>query len=481
MNRNKGIFLLLFSGLLLAGAAVLFADDTGFTTFGNTSAASPLTWSGTGSVHVRYMPDYGNISASGISLYPELNIGLHYKGEASDFTGSFTLSGNHDFTDSTNVADYLSRMIDEAYYRTFFNGFNLEAGFMKIVWGKGDEIFTFDNINPVDYSDFMNNSYLDRKRSEAMIKIDIPFGQQGFIEALYTPVFTPDILPVTGAWVQKDYKTMEDVINSNMELYVASRTAALTPALGNDLASIQAQSEAAALAVGIMNTEDMKTLSHGQGGLHVTDSFGGIDLGAAYEYTYLREPVVDMSSFITDPTQKIDVTWNRLHLLGVEAAADIKGFNFRAEGAYYLTNDTKGTDPLVHNNKIQYLFGFDKDIPINNMSINVQARGEIKLQSDKIKNNGAADTDYSGADSYTTNIIAADLRDTYFNDTLTLKVNGAYSVEGKDYMIAPGLEYTVKDDALVKVKYSIYRGDADTLFGQFKDNDGLEVVFQYSF
>jgi len=452
MKRNRGIFLLLFSGLLCAEAAALFADGTGFTAFGDTSAASPLTWSGTGSVHVRYMSDYKDISASGISLYPELNIGLHYKGEASDFTGSFTLSENHDFTDSTDAADYLSRMIDEAYYRTFFNGFNLEAGFMKIVWGKGDEIFTFDNINPVDYSDFMNNSYLDRKMPEAMIKIGIPFGQQGLIEALYTPIFTPDIFPVTGAWEQKDYKTLNNTIT-----YFGT-----TPDK-------------------VLVSEDMKTLSHGQGGIHVTDSFGGVDLGAAYEYTYLREPVVDMSSFMIDPTQKIDVIWNRLHLFGVEAAADMKGFNFRAEGAYYLTADTKGTDPLVHNNKIQYLFGFDRDIPIHNMSINVQTRGEIELQSDKIKNNGEADTDYSDADSYSTNIIAADLRDTYFNDTLTLKVNGAYSVGGKDYMIAPGLEYTVKDDALVKVKYSIYRGDADTLFGQFKNNDMLEVVFQYSF
>ncbi len=447
MNKNKEFFLLIVVGLLMTVSAVLFADDTGFTTFNDTSAVSPLTWSGTGSVHTRYMTDYDDIAASTVILYPELHIGLHYKGESSGFTGSFTLSGNHDFTNSSDIAEYLSSMIDEAYYRTFFSGFNLSAGFMKIVWGKGDEIFTFDNINAVDYSDFMNNSYLDRKKAEAMIKLDVPFGQQGLIEALYTPVFTPDTFPTTGPWVQSDYTAMT--------------------AMG--------------ITTNKMDTEDMKTLSHGQGGIHITNSLGGVDFGAAYEYTFLREPVVNMSAFMTDPTKKIKVTWDRLHLFGIEAAAALGGFNFRGEGAYYLTGDTAGTDPLVHNNKIQYLAGFDKNIPVHNMSINIQDRGEIILGSDGIKDNEAADIEYSDSGSYISNIIAADLRDTFFNDTLTVKMSGAYSAGSKSYMLAPGIEYTIKDDAAVKIRYTLYRGDSGTLFGQFKNNDMLEVIFQYSF
>ncbi len=431
----------------MTGSAVLFADNTGFTTFNDTSAVSPLTWSGTGSIHTRYMMDYDDISASTIVLYPELNMELHYKGESSDFTGSFTLSGNHDFTNSSDIAEYLSSMIDEAYYRTFFSGFNLSAGFMKIVWGKGDEIFTFDNINAVDYSDFMNNSYLDRKKAEAMIKLDVPFGQQGLIEALYTPVFTPDTFPTTGPWVQSDYRAMT--------------------AMG--------------ITATNMDTENMKTLSHGQGGIHITDSLGGVDFGAAYEYTFLREPVVDMSAFMADPTKKVKVTWDRLHLFGIEAAAALGGFNFRGEGAYYLTSDTAGTDPLVHNNKVQYLAGFDRNIPIHNMSINIQDRGEIILGSNGIKDNGTADMEYSDSGSYISNIIAADLRDTFLNDTLTVKMSGAYSAGSKSYMLAPGIEYTIKDDAAVKIRYTLYRGDSDTLFGEFKDNDMLDVIFQYSF
>jgi len=429
------------------------------------------------------MPDYNTLKESSINLYPELNMGLSYSGESSEFTGSFTLSGNYDFTNTNDISNYLSSIINEAYLKTFMNGFNLEAGFMKIIWGKGDEIFTFDNINAVDYSDFMNKPYLDRKKAEAMIKVNIPFGQMGLLEALYTPVFTPDTYPDTGNWVQEDYKTMETLINTKITGYIQPRVFQILAEgeTSQTAALLSAQSEAAALAANVLNKENTNTLGHSQAGIHITDSFGGVDWGVSYEYTYLREPVVNMTAFLTDPTQKIDISYDRLNLFGLEAAAALGGLNFRAEGAYYLTADTKGTDPIVHNNKIQYLAGFDTNIPLHNLSLNIQARGEIILATDSIKDNSLSDIEYSADDSYLSTIIGADIRDTYFNDNLTLKVSGAYSVGSKDYMITPGLDYTIQDNAMVKINYSLYRGDSDTLFGQFKDNDMVEVIFQYTF
>ena len=452
LKITPSILILILGIILLTGAGLLFADDAGFTSFADETAVSALSWSGTGSVTGRYMIDYNTPEDSGVILYPELTLRLDYNGESSEFTGNFTLSGNYDFTSGSDISRYLQKMIGEAYLRTFLSGFDIEAGYMKIVWGKGDEIFTFDNINAVDYSDFMNGSYVDRKIAEGMVKINIPFGDMGLIEALYTPVFTPDVFPTTGSWVQNDYKVLKD------QLELMGKTPEET-----------------------FKQEDTQNLKNGQSGFRITNSLGGIDLGATYEYTYLREPVVNMSAFLQDQTQKITVTYDRLHLFGIEAAAAPLGFNIRVEAAYYLTGDTDGTDPLVHNGRIQYLAGFDKDIPLHNLSINIQDRGEIKLNADKIKDNGQADTEYSDSESYTSNIIGADLRDTFINDTLTVKVSGAYTVGSRDYMIKPGIEYTLADSAVLKADYTIYRGDADTLFGQFKDNDMLEVVFQYTY
>lgn len=461
MKRIRMIYYLFTAVLFLFGLQNAAADDTGgFTSFTETSdSPSTLQWSGTGILNTRYTADYDNLTSGSVNYYPELKLSADYSGRASDFHGSFFLGGYYDFTSADEISRYLDNMIDEAYFRIYLNGFDFEAGYMKIIWGKGDEIFTFDNINPVDYSDFMNNSYLERKRSEAIFKINIPYGEQGLIEVLYTPTFTPDTYPTTGGWVQNDYKVLEAAINS----YTASSRAV------SDVLSI----------------EDTDTFNHSQAGIRITNSLEGIDFGFTYEYTFFREPVIspaDIAIFAADSlNNNIPVTWDRIHLFGVEAAAALAGFNMRAEGAYYLTEDIKGDDPEVHNNKIQYLAGFDRDIPIHNLNINIQMRGEVILGTDNIDSNAGLDIEYSDDGTYTSHIIAADLRDTFIDDKLVLKLSSAYSIEGEDSMLIPGFEYNLTDDAIVKVRYTLYRGGEDTLFGQFRDNDMFEITCQYFF
>ncbi len=455
--KNRHGIIILTALLLFSVYQLSFADDTGFTSFVQDPQQPALSWSGTGSVTARYMTDYGDISSSSVLTYPKLKLDIEYNGESSQFSGSFNISGNYDFGEAEDISDYLNSLVNEAYFKVFLEKAYIEAGFMKIVWGKGDEVFTFDNINASDYRDFLNPGYMDRKIPETMIKINIPFKTMGLAEILYTPRFTPDKYPSSGYWVQKDYRDLENLIT----YYGKTPDEIIIP-------------------------EDTDTLGHGQFGLRITDSLGGFDLGAAYEYTYLRDPVInptDIYLFTNDPdhTTTIPVTYDRIHLFGLEAAAVFGGFNFRAESAYYLTEDTSGTDPAVHNNRVMFLLGFDRDLPVSSMNINIQAREEIKLKQDGIKDNGTSDIEYSADNTYSSTIIGAELRDTLLNGTLTLKVNGAYSPGTEDYMLAPEAEYFIKDNASVSIKYTMYRGGGDTLFGQFEDNDMMEVVFGYSF
>lgn len=424
-------------------------DDSGFTSFMEDSGSeTQLVISGTGSLKERYMINYDSPESTDVINIPEVNLNIEYTGNGSDFFCTLEAGGMYDFSSPEDIKRFLDNIVDEIYTRVYFPAFDLEAGLMKIVWGKGDEIFTFDNINSSDYSDFMNTSYVERKAAEPMIKINIPFGEQGLAELLYTPCFTPDTIPVSGDWVQHEYEELLSAIKD-----------ALTP-------------------------EDTKTLSHFQGGIRLTDSLGGIDFGAAYEYTYLREPVIspaDIVKFTIAPATQIPVTYDRVHIFGIEGAAVLAGFNLRAEGAYYLTEDTAGDDPDIHNCKVQYLAGFDRDIPVHNININIQVRGELKLNSDNIDSNGAMDLEYSDDSIYFTNIAAGELRDNFLNEKLVLKVNGAYSAGGKDYMISPGIEYSPKDNVLLKLSGTFYDGDSDTLFGQFSDNDMIQASVEYSF
>ncbi|MDA3938039.1 MAG: hypothetical protein PF693_01855, partial [Spirochaetia bacterium] len=203
-------------------------------------------------------------------------------------------------------------------------------------------------------------------------------------------------------------------------------------------------------------------------GLRITNSIFGYDLGISYQYTFLRES-----------DQKIPNSLERIHLFGLETAFVIAAFNIRAESAYYMTSDFSGKNPLVHNNKLQYLFGFDRDLMIHNISINIQGMGEFKLGTEGIT--GISDIDYESNDAYSSHLLTAGLKDSFLNEKITTELNGTYSMEDGDFMVIPELRLNLIEDTWLNMKYTFFYGDSDTFFGQFEDNDFLEIRMEYSF
>ena len=423
--------------ILITAAWSLYSQDN-FSSFMTDEDISLLQWSGVGILNSRYSSDYNNIIESNIDIYPEINLNLDYIGERSEFHGSMEFSGHPDFRDQNTISLDMQQIIDEAYFCLYLNRFNLETGYIKFIWGKDDKVFTFDNINASDYTDFINPLYIDRKIAETLIKFNIPFGIQGMVETVYAPVFTPDIYPVNGEWVQHDYKCLPGEIEE------------IT-----------------------FNPENTSTIAHSQFGLRITNSFVGFDMGASYQYTFLRDPII---SIISDDNFKI--SWDRVHLFGLETAFVILGFNIRSEAAYYLTADLSGDDPKIHNNRILYLFGFDRDLLVHNLSINIRGLGEIQLESDKIS---PSDIEYQSDGIYLSHRIEGGFRDSFYNGKITAELNGAWSIEDKDFMIIPQFRINLVEDTWLNMKYTFFYGGRNTLFGQFQDNDFLEIRMEYSF
>ncbi len=409
--------------ILLFSALPLFGQD-GFTSFITEEDTPGLQWTGKGILNTRYYADYSNILESNIDVDSEINLDLEFIGDRSEFHGKIGFSGY-----SSMLPEQL---IKEAYSQLYFNKFNIEAGYMKLIWGKGEEVFTFDNINAVDYTDFINPSYMDRKLAEVMIKINVPFGMQGMVEAVYTPVFTSDIYPGTGDenWFQSAYD--------------------------------------------LIDIADTSTLADNQLGLRFSNSIGGFDLGASYQYTFLRESLADLAV-----SGLPLVSRDRIHLFGAETAFVVAAFNIWAEAAYYMTRDLAGDDPLVHNNRFLYLFGFSRDLMIHNISLNIQVKSELKLASDRIT--GASDIDYESDTAYDSYLLTAGLRDSFLNEKITAELNGTYSIQDGDFMIMPELRINLVEDTWLNMKYTFFYGDSNTLFGQFEDNDFLEIRMEYSF
>jgi hypothetical protein len=357
----------------------------------------------------------------------------------------------------------VSDIFREGYAKLAYNKFDIDVGLMKLVWGKTDKVHVVDNLNYTDYSDFLNPEFIDRKKAEKMIRFNY-FLPNGGIEAVYAPEFHADIYPASGVWGQ-------------------SSLAILNSAFKDVGTTYEEQFQSAE-----------KKAENGQFALRYTNSFNGFDFGFSDYQGYMKKPSINKMA-LTNPTSptflnNLNMHFDKVNIMGAEIATVKLGINWRGELAYFITSDTKGDDPAVANNKVNYIIGGDKDLPLNNVNLNIQVVGEYKMNSDKIKKNFIVtsptttfnyDTDYDSQGKYSTTLIITQISDKYMNEKLKPNVKFYYNVEKHDYIIKPEVVLALNDERTLSIAYSAYGGKDDTLFGQFDGNDFIEAKLDVKF
>ena len=189
-------YILMTSALLLGAAA--YADDfDDFGSFGDDgadSAASKIEVNGSAETEIRAYVDVDEAKADKVEMdvRPSASIDLSYNGNKSDI--SLTLK-----IDEDTIKNHPEDVIDEAVLRGYFGNLTLEAGKMKVVWGKGDKLHVLDNFNADDYSDFIIPDYLDRRISTPMVRAvySLPFANMN-LEGVYTPLLPVDRFATNG-------------------------------------------------------------------------------------------------------------------------------------------------------------------------------------------------------------------------------------------------------------------------------------------
>ncbi|GAB6098968.1 hypothetical protein JCM16358_08470 [Halanaerocella petrolearia] len=409
-----------------------FGDST--TGFG--ASSDRLSWGGSLKFDIRELIDDQLVDNS----TTELDLDLDYKKDNSEL--KTTLNFDSSKEDTANI--------EETFMRLYYDNFDLVAGKKKVVWGKGDRLHVVDNLTGEDLTDFVNPDYLDRQIGEEMIKLNYYLGN-GTLEAVYTPEFTSDQYAESGNWKSS---------------LIENKLGKINKLFGSDL------------QLGDLEQED----DDGQFALRYTNSKSGYDYGFSLYQGYLRSPSITNAN--NPSNTKID--YDRVTTLGTEFSSVIAGVNSRAELAYYLTEDRSGTDPTVHNNKVAWLVGGDKDIGLHNVNINLQIKSELVLDKDEVKDNTnlatrKIDIDYNQDGDYFTNLVALEITDKFKNETILPSITLTYNVEDHDYMLDNEIEYKLKDDTSLKLNYKLFAGDEDTNFGQFDDNDYLSATFKYDF
>lgn len=385
-----------------------------------------------------YNTDYDKLEDSGVYGASEMSFNLTWEGEAVEAASKIKIdAANNNFTP----------FLDSGYIRFLGDSYDVEAGFLKPIWGTGDGIHVLDVLTPIDQVKNLTETYLESKVAQLMVKFNYQIGLDGSLELVYIPMFNSDLYPDESSdrWAPNEVKSLESILLSNG----ANRMKG-----------------------------DTDNIDNSQFAVRITNTFGSIDLGAVYYFGFLRKPIYDFTSpELIDGELYIEEKFNRVNIFGVDFAATVNSLYLRGEAAYYLTEDIDGDDSGIYNNSINYLFGFDYDLPLNNMVLITQYMGSYTLNNNKVEN---SHMEYREDDKYYTNMLTVELSDKYLYDTLLIKTSAAINLNEGDFMLTPNIEYNPVDDVTVGIKYQIFNGDEDTMFGQFDDNDYLKLYIKYN-
>ena len=221
MKLNK---LLLTAEVLALCAAPAIAQDFGdFGDFDDDSSAgvaSKIEVSGNVSMEARAYVDTedGDKAADEkieVAGKPSGKLELSYSGNNSDMTLSLNM-------DADMIKNNPEDIVDELVLRGRLGDYvTVEAGKMKIVWGKGDKLHVLDNFNADNYSDFIIPDYLDRRVSTPMIRGIISLPVANFnIEGVYTPLLPVDRFATSGKWTPAQVTALQASATGSAEKYV---------------------------------------------------------------------------------------------------------------------------------------------------------------------------------------------------------------------------------------------------------------------
>ncbi len=224
MKLNKYI---LMAAALLTGATAYADDFDDFGSFGDDGAdgaAGKIEVNGSAETDIRaYVDTSDKEDKDGadkveMEVTPSASIDLSYSGNKSDI--SLTLK-----IDEDTIKNHPEDVIDEAVLRGYFGNLTLEAGKMKVVWGKGDKLHVLDNFNADDYSDFIIPDYLDRRISTPMVHAvySLPFANMN-LEGVYTPLLPVDRFASDGRWTPAQVGELTGVVTASAKARVAAST-----------------------------------------------------------------------------------------------------------------------------------------------------------------------------------------------------------------------------------------------------------------
>lgn len=301
----------------------------------------------------------------------------------------------------------------EAYLTFHFSTIDLKLGKQFVFWGRTDWINPTDNITPWDYTN-ITAEIEDYRLAVNAVKADWYFGASS-LEFVFVPYFTPN---KTGMEIPGAEEILPEQKPENW-----------------------------------------------QEGIRFSSSVAGVNFSTSYWRGFDLFPTVFPS------LTGLQIEYGRQQVFGADFDYAIGRFVFKGEGAYYLTEDTDGTNPFVKNPYIEYVLGTDWNVA-DNLTLNLQFvqkrtlkwhEGFMGPMEKKTTNSASLRLSYKKEGFYNVQFIAV------------------YNFEDGDYFLLPIFTYEISDGVNLYVGATIFNGPENSVFGRNKDFSKAFIEVKYSF
>lgn len=338
--------------------------------------------------------------------------------------------------------------VDEAYIDIEQGKFDLRAGKQLITWGRADAVNFTDNLNPIDFSDFLDTE--DEKIGVWSTHLKYYPGRWT-LESVVIPVFNASLLPQANSpWLALD-PTVEVFPGTFLNATYQFNEAVQPP----------------------------KDWRGAQYAFKAGSYIGSWDFSFSYYNGYNDVPrFLQQAAAISPDTVLISLTpgYHPWEVWGFDFSTTKAGFGLRGEAAYFLPQEISAVDFPVDEPFFQYAVGLDRNfantVGSNNLFVIVQwmhefRKGDVRYPADDLNH------------IFQESLLARmELELGYVG---TLSMQGVYNFYGEDFYLQPEFKYQFGGGLNLSVRADILGGEQKGFFGQYRKNDRLQVRLKYNF
>ena len=376
---------------------------------------------------------------------------------------------------SPEMAEPFEMNLYEGYIKIsdfLISNLDFTVGKQRISWGTADKVNVVDNLNPIDFANFLtfDPDYFAERRPQTALNFEYYAGAQSKIQAVWLLSRQYSPLP---------YGFGNMITGTTHFPYV------LVPEHAERL--LKNTNFGLRFSTVFLNTDFALSWYHGNFHLPVLYQIGTSEFnpginpmplsnGAPIYYTELR------------------FTYPNLDVVGLSFSGEIASVGFWGEIAYYIPEDIKGsfnlgmgptlTFDLFEKGYFKYVLGFDYTLGIGNgIYINAQFLhgffDERDYSGEAEKFLGFRKGEFFGEIE---NYLIARAEYKIASETVKLSLGTMVELGDKtSYALMPGLEFRIKDSLTLQAGMFLVSGSEETKFGSFKEDKLAFVSFKLDF